>query len=332
MSISHSFSVKVACAVGERKAVMLNNFGHWHEKNGADAQHIYDGHVWTYNSVAGFAKLWPYLSEREIRTALDSLEKDGWVITGNYNEWKIDRTKWYALTEKSCDLLEITFVVNPHLTKRSNASDRNDKSILPDSQIHLPDESNPSDSADRPIPIENTIKDSIENKKGSDADATVFEGEVVVVVQAEKKGKAPPIPRDPPKIATMIQAVVKSFVPEYYWDGKNGAAALAVAAKLRNAINARATAKAGGQAVANCSDDEVVNALHMLITRSYELSEYYQFKDLPTLNGRFNEILTQLKNGKSKSATNQQNRNRTRQQEPDDGEELDRLVSQMFTS
>ncbi|MCX6217688.1 helix-turn-helix domain-containing protein [Spirosoma sp.] len=166
----------------------------------------------------------------------------------------------------------------------------------------------------------------------SAAEATVLSDSVV----AEKKGKkgAPPIPRVPPKIATLIQGVVIEFVPEYYWDARNGRAANEIAAKLRNLINVKAQAdqKDTNENYTPCTDEDVVNAFSVLVQRSYELEAYYQFKDLPTLNSRFNEIITQIKNGKPKSATNQQNRNRTRQQEPDDREELDRLVGQMFSS
>lgn len=163
MGPSHSFTVSVAKVVGERKAVILTNFGYWHGKNSIDEQHIYDGHVWLYNSIAGFTKVWSYLTEKEIRTALESLEKDGYLITGNYNKFKADRTKWYALTEKACSLLEIEFMpVISHLPKRSNGLPKRANDLPKESNENCPDGQMSFAPQGEPIPLENPIEKPIE--------------------------------------------------------------------------------------------------------------------------------------------------------------------------
>ncbi|QKZ15147.1 hypothetical protein [Spirosoma sp. KUDC1026] len=172
-SLSHSFTVRVAKAVGERKAVILTNFGYWHGKNSVDEQHVHDGHVWLYNSISGFAKVWEYLSEKEIRTALDGLEKDGYLKTGNYNKFQQDRTKWYALTEKACELLEIEFMPKiSHLTKRANgfpkrANDlpKESNEICPDSQISFAQEG-------EPLPLINPLENSLKDQQQPEAEKT----------------------------------------------------------------------------------------------------------------------------------------------------------------
>lgn len=138
MSLSHSFDVKVACAVGERKAVIITNFGHWHLKNACSIEHVHDGSIWTYNTYQAFTRVWPYLSEKEVRTALEGLEKEGYLITGNYNKWRNDRTKWYALTEKACALLDIEFAPDFGLPKWANANAQMGRRICPNRQIDLP--------------------------------------------------------------------------------------------------------------------------------------------------------------------------------------------------
>lgn len=164
MNISHSFSVDVACAVGERRAVILNNFGHWHLKNGADGKHVYDGHVWSYNSIRGYTKVWPYLSEKEVRTAFEGLIKEGYLVTGNYNEWKTDQTKWYALTEKSCTLLGIEFEPVAHLPKRATGIDQTGNWNCPTGQTDMPKRANGFAPEGRPIPIEKPIEKPIQQQ------------------------------------------------------------------------------------------------------------------------------------------------------------------------
>lgn len=96
----HMFDVDVAAEYGINCAVILQNLYYWIEQNRANERNFYDGHYWTYNSARAFAELFPYLSPRQITTALDKLKENGLIITGNYNKSAYDRTMWYALTEK----------------------------------------------------------------------------------------------------------------------------------------------------------------------------------------------------------------------------------------
>ena len=94
----HSFNPDIAEKVGVNAAVIYQNFLFWTEKNHANGRHCYDGHAWTYNSRKAFVELFPYLSEKQIRTAIDKLVDAGLVIRGNYNKRGFDKTVWYALT------------------------------------------------------------------------------------------------------------------------------------------------------------------------------------------------------------------------------------------
>lgn len=94
----HSFDPEIAKQVGVNAAVIYQNILWWAEKNAANGNHFYDGLWWTYNSVSAFAELFPYLTGKQIRTALDRLEQDGLLASGVYNKSAYDRTKWYAPT------------------------------------------------------------------------------------------------------------------------------------------------------------------------------------------------------------------------------------------
>ena len=97
----HYFNTEIAKEVGVNAAVILENIAHWVLKNKANDKNFYDGHYWTYNSRTAMTALFPYLSEKQVRYALDALRKADMVITGNYNKSSYDRTLWYTVSD-SC--------------------------------------------------------------------------------------------------------------------------------------------------------------------------------------------------------------------------------------
>lgn len=98
--MEHHFKIEDAVEHGIVEAILLYNIRFWVEKNKASNRHIYDGKVWTYNSVRAWAELFPYLSEAQIRHALKKLSDSGVIETGNFNKKGYDRTKWYCLKEQ----------------------------------------------------------------------------------------------------------------------------------------------------------------------------------------------------------------------------------------
>lgn len=94
---AHVFDTEVATKVGLNAAVIYENIRFWCEKNAANGRHFHDGEWWTYNSSKAFLVLFPYLTEKQIRGAIDALISAGLVRTGNYNESAYDRTRWFCL-------------------------------------------------------------------------------------------------------------------------------------------------------------------------------------------------------------------------------------------
>ena len=98
--MQHSFDVDIAKEYGMLEAILLNNLWFWIEKNRANNVNYFDGFYWTYNSTRAFNELFPYVSQRQIQTALKRLIEKDILQTGNYNEMAYDRTLWYAFTQK----------------------------------------------------------------------------------------------------------------------------------------------------------------------------------------------------------------------------------------
>ena len=92
----HSFDPAIAAQVGVVPAVIYQNIVFWHARAVANGKHQHDGRTWVYNSVKAWGALFPYLTPKQIRGALEKLEEAGLVATGCYNQTPYDRTKWYC--------------------------------------------------------------------------------------------------------------------------------------------------------------------------------------------------------------------------------------------
>lgn len=152
----HHFSVEIAKECGVNASILFSNIAYWIEHNKANGINFHDGHYWTFNSMKAFSELFPYFSEKQIKTALKKLEDDGLIMTGNYNKLPFDRTKWYAVTNKGYTILNQGNADEQNVpideTKKSNE-------IRPEGQMRL-------DQKDRAIPDINTDeKNNIVNKK-----------------------------------------------------------------------------------------------------------------------------------------------------------------------
>jgi len=133
----YSFDTDIAKEVGVNAATIYHNIQFWCAKNKANNSNYYDGEYWCYNSVSAWEELFPFLSTRQIRTALTKLEEKDFIAVGCYNKSSYDRTKWYR---PLCQF---------HLSKMTNQFVRNDKPIpdsKPDSKPYTMSDAAPSDS------------------------------------------------------------------------------------------------------------------------------------------------------------------------------------------
>lgn len=112
---AHQFDTEIAQQVGVNAAVIFQHIVFWCEKNAANGANLRDGRFWTYNSMAAFQELFPYLTFSQIRTALARLEEADLILSGEFNEDRWLRRKWYCVKSQM------------HLSKIANASadDRN---------------------------------------------------------------------------------------------------------------------------------------------------------------------------------------------------------------
>ena len=119
----HHFSVEIAVEYGVNAAILFQNIHFWCEKNRANGMNLHDGLYWTYNSRKAFRELFPYMSEKQIKAALDKLIENGLITTGTYNEDARDRTLWYAVTKKGDCIFQNG---NMEISERANANAEKD--------------------------------------------------------------------------------------------------------------------------------------------------------------------------------------------------------------
>lgn len=133
--MQHHFEVELANQYGVTEAILINHFEYWIELNRVNEKNFYDGRYWTFNSMKGMREIFPYLSEKKIRTALKNLQDKGLILTGNYNRSAYDRTLWYAFS----DLAE---------------------SILPKGQMEIAQKANGNYQKGEPIPDNKTYNNT----------------------------------------------------------------------------------------------------------------------------------------------------------------------------
>jgi hypothetical protein len=97
---THSFDIEHATEFGLAEAVLIKNFQLWINHNIDQKYNFKDERVWTYITLKELAKNFSYLSEKQVRTAIDHLVADGVLMKGNYNKLSFDKTIWYAFVDE----------------------------------------------------------------------------------------------------------------------------------------------------------------------------------------------------------------------------------------
>lgn len=108
MSRSHSFSVDVAAAYDVDTALMLQHICFWYLKVVSDKVNKHNNEHWVRMKLTQMQAQFPYWSIKQIRRIVDNCLDQDLLKKGEFNDKKSDRTKWYTLTKKSKNLLNIS--------------------------------------------------------------------------------------------------------------------------------------------------------------------------------------------------------------------------------
>ena len=87
----------LATKIGLNEAIVLQQIHYWIEINHKKDINQYDGRYWTFSSIKEWNKCFPFFGEKTLRRVFLNLEKQGILLTGNFNKLRMDRTKWYTI-------------------------------------------------------------------------------------------------------------------------------------------------------------------------------------------------------------------------------------------
>lgn len=105
---------KLAKEIGLNEAIVLNQLHYWIEKNKRSKKNLHDGKYWVYNTYESWQENdFEYWSVETIKRTFAKLEKNGFVISGNFNKMPMDRTKWYTINYEKLEELAQKIATNP---------------------------------------------------------------------------------------------------------------------------------------------------------------------------------------------------------------------------
>lgn len=100
-SLTHLSGVGcVAMRYGVEEAILLDSMVFWCRTNRAENRNFNAGRWWTYNSIRGLAKIFPWWSEKQVRRIVGSCKDQGALLTANFNKQGRDRTTWYSASDE----------------------------------------------------------------------------------------------------------------------------------------------------------------------------------------------------------------------------------------
>lgn len=167
----HTFEADVAMKVGVNAAILLQNLVFWCKKNEANDVNYHDGLYWTFNSTKAFCELFPYFTQKQIRHALEHLIDGGYVLSGNYNENRYNRTLWYAVTDAGYKLFPSS-CLNSKIDS-PNRESRFDKFGKCKTDINT--DNKPDSKPDNPPVVINNDTPQGDGAKANDPDKPTFE-------------------------------------------------------------------------------------------------------------------------------------------------------------
>lgn len=113
--MKHYFEVEVAAAVGVNAAVVFENIAFWILHNEKQGKNERDGAYWMYATQKQIAEQFDYLSEKQVRTAIEKLVRADFLRVGNYNRHGYDRTHWHTFGEKGESIKRKGLMLVPEL-------------------------------------------------------------------------------------------------------------------------------------------------------------------------------------------------------------------------
>jgi hypothetical protein len=152
---------RLATRIGLHPAILLMKVRAWTKTNEKNGKPKKDGRCWMYNSIAAWHVELPYLSEKQIRTSMTYLRKNGYLLAEKAKKHQWNQTLHYALTDLALEVFQEIEAQNDSVpmdsTHSANESAAQDKPLCPDSEIDLPSPANDTNALPNALPCNEMI-------------------------------------------------------------------------------------------------------------------------------------------------------------------------------
>jgi uncharacterized phage protein (TIGR02220 family) len=107
----------LAVKIGLNEAVVLQQIHYWI----GTSKHEIAGRAWVNHTYEDLQRQFPFWSVSTIKRSIRSLEMLGILLSDNFNEMKMDKTKWYSIDYEKLQELEVSLVYPQVTTNEENA-------------------------------------------------------------------------------------------------------------------------------------------------------------------------------------------------------------------
>lgn len=133
------------------RAIVLQQIHYWMERSGREV----NGKNWVFNTIGDWENQFTWMSESTVKRTLKFLTEENFLITGNFNKQKFDKTKWYTIDyERLNNALSQSEQIDENKTsnrigqfdlmEESNVTRSEEVNLTPSEEVNL----------NRPIPLD----------------------------------------------------------------------------------------------------------------------------------------------------------------------------------
>lgn len=149
---TRSYNAILAKKLNKSKAIIINQIDYWTSRL-RDEKHFHNGIYWVRETYKEWHEQFPEMSVRGIQKTLVSLEEEGYIYVGNFNDRSYDKTKWYAVNYEKVKAVLEENAEKPHEQSSQGPYEQSSSGVHEQSSSPIPNTSIPKNS----IPNKNTV-------------------------------------------------------------------------------------------------------------------------------------------------------------------------------
>lgn len=135
LELNKGYNYRLSLKIGLTKAAIIQQIDYWLQKT----NNIHDGKKWVYNTLKDWHNQdFGFISLNAMINNFNALVDMGLLVTGNFNKWRGDRTKWYTIDyDKLNELIDEEPVQQSETVLQPDESDQ--KPITKNKNNQLPE-------------------------------------------------------------------------------------------------------------------------------------------------------------------------------------------------